>query len=281
MQVNYAGDGLFGEEMDKLAGFLEAMGFNLISMIVSAIFGYLIIGNMVKQIKIALLASSMDNAIVNFILTLVRFLLLLGLLLLCLSELNIPLTGVIGAISAATLAIGLALKDILSSVANGIMLVLNSPFKANEYVEIGGVGGTIKEVRLMHTVMNTPDNKLIMIPNSQVFSSTITNYSVNDFRRMDISVDADYDEEPEKVRKILLDVANSHPLVCGEPAPSCHYNYSKNSVINYGVRVWCRNSDYWTVNWALNEQLTKALMEKGIKIPFPQITVSYRKEASK
>ena len=117
--------------------------------------------------------------------------------------------------------------------------------------------------------------------NSQVFSAAITNFSANDARRMDIAVDVDYSENPEKIRKMLLDIANKHPLVFDEPEPACHFNYSNASSITFNVRVWCKNKDYWTVNWDLNEQFTRTLMEKEIQIPFPQVTVSYRKEAGK
>ena len=267
--------------MEKFAKFLEQTGFNWIGVLAMAIFGYLIVGNLIRQLKVVLLASSMDNALVNFVLTFARFLLLLALLLLCLSTLGIPLTGVVGAISAATLAIGLAVKDILSSVANGIVLVLNCPFKEGDYVEIGSVAGSIKEIKLMHTVLTTPDNRQVMLPNSQVFAASIINYSVNDTRRMDLPVSIDYSENPEKVRKMLLEVAQKHPLVLDEPAPSCHFNYSNDSAITLNVRVWCKRVDYWTVNWDLNEQLTKKLIEKGVQIPFPQVTVSYRKEGGK
>ena len=267
--------------MEKLATFLEKTGFNLISVMVAAILGYLIVGNLCKQLKLVLIASKLDNALVNFVLTIVRFLLLLGLVLICLSMLGIPVTGVVSTITAATLAIGLALKDILSSVANGIMLVINCPFKEGDYVEIGSVSGSIKEVKLMHTVLTTPDNKQVMLPNSQVFSASITNYSANDTRRMDIPVAVDYAEDPEKVRKILLEVAKKHPLVLKEPEPGCHYNYTNDSAITFNVRVWCKRADYWTVNWDLNENLTKTLITKGISIPFPQVTVSYRDKEGK
>ena len=267
--------------MERFTEFLEQTGFNWIAVLAMAVFGYLIVGNLIRQLKVALLASSMDNALVGFVLTFVRFALLLALLLLCLSTLGIPLSGVVGAISAATLAIGLAVKDILSSVANGIVLVLNCPFKEGDYVEIGSVSGSIKEVKLMHTVLTTPDNRQVMLPNSLVFSSSIVNYSANDTRRMDLSVSIDYSENPEKVKKILMDVVEKHPMVLEEPAPSCHFNYSKDSAITLNVRVWCKRVDYWTVNWDLNEQLTKKLIDKGVQIPFPQVTVSYRKEGGK
>ncbi len=264
--------------MQKFLVFMDKVGYDVLSAVVMAVLGYLIIGHLIKQFKMALLSSTIDNSLVSFILPFVRFLLLLVLVLLCLMRLNVPMDGVVGAISAATLAIGLALKDLLSSVANGIALVLNCPFKENDYVEIGGVSGSMMDIRLMHTVLNTPDNKRILIPNSQVYSSSIINYSANDTRRMDLSVGIDYQEDPEKVRDLLLDVARRHPLVFGEPEPICHYNYGNDSAITFNVRVWCKNADYWTVNWDLNEQLTRTLIEKGVSIPFPQVTLSYRKE---
>ena len=267
--------------METFIAFLDNIGFPALTVLVQFIFGYLIIGNIIKQLKVILVASRMDNSLVNFVLTLVKFALLLGLILICLSTMNIPITGIVSAISAATLAIGLALKDILSSVANGIMLVINCPFKQGDYVEIGSVSGSIKELKLLHTVLTTPDNRQVLLPNSQVFCTPIINYSVNDTRRLDISVAIDYSENPEKIKKMLLDVATKHPLVLEEPAPACHFNYSNDSAITLNVRVWCKKADYWTVNWDLNEQLTKKLIDKGVQIPFPQVTVSYRKEAGK
>lgn len=267
--------------METFITFLDNIGFSILTVIVELVFGYLIIKNILKQIKVLLIASKMDNSLVGFVVTLLKFGMMLCLILLCLSTLNIPITGIISAISAATLAIGLALKDILSSVANGIMLVVNCPFKEGDYVEIGSVSGSIKELKLLHTVLTTPDNKQVMLPNSQVFATSITNFSVNKTRRMEISVNVDYAEDPEKVKEMLLGVANSHELVLQDPAPICHYNYSKDSSIYFFVRVWTKGSDYWTVNWDLNEQLTKTLMENGVQIPFPQVTISYRKEAGK
>ena len=261
--------------------FLDNYGFPALTVLVTALLGRLIIRHIMKQLKVLLVSSKMDNSLVNFVLTLVKFILLLGLVLLCLSILDIPVNGIVSAITAGTLAIGLALKDILSSVANGIMLVLNCPFRQGDYVEIGSVSGSVKELKLMHTVLITPDNRQVMIPNSQVFATSIMNYSVNKTRRMDLQIDVDYAEDPERVKAILLEVAAAHPMVLKDPAPICHYNFSKESSINFFVRVWVQSSNSWALNWDLNEQLTRTLMEKGVRIPFPQVTVSYRKEDAK
>lgn len=264
--------------MDKFVSFMDKTGFNFITAVVTAFLGYHIILNLLKQVKMALLVSKLDNSLVNFVLTILKFVFFLLLIILCISTLGIPVTGLVSAISAATLAIGLAVKDLIGSVANGLMLVLNCPFKEGDYVEIDQTSGTIKEVRLLHTILTTPDNKEVMIPNHQMFTATITNYSVNATRRMDLVVSADYAEDPEKVRAILLKVARKNPLVLSDPEPACHYNYGDSSAVVFTVRVWCKNADYWTVKWDLDEQLTKTIKDSGIGIPFPQITVSYRKE---
>lgn len=266
------------EDISHFNQFLEDSAFQIITVIVALVFGYLIICNVVKMIKMGLLSSKLDNALVNFVVTIVRFFLFLALIFYCLGVLGLPLTGIVSAISAMTLAIGLAVKDIISSVANGIMIATTAPFKENDYVEIGGVGGTVKEVDLMHTVLFTPDNKKILLPNSKVFASEIVNYSSNEFRRMDLTVGIDYAEDPEKAKAILMEIVKNHPLVCESPAPAIHYNYDNDSAITLKVRVWCKNSDYWTVNWDLSENMTKTLINKGVEIPFPQVTVSYRKD---
>ena len=132
----------------------------------------------------------------------------------------------------------------------------------------------------MHTVLFTPDNKRIMLPNSKVFGSDIVNFSANEFRRITIPIEVDYDADYVEVQKILLKVANEHPLVCSDPAPSARYNFNEDSAVHYDVKVWCRNEDYWPVTYDLSEQLYMELFKKNVEIPYPQLTVSYRKEDS-
>ena len=264
----------------RIANYFENSGFQLITAIVAALFGSLIIKNILKLVKVGVLASDLDNALVHFVLAIVKYLLYLVLILYCLSTLGLPLSGFVSAISALTLAIGLAVKDLIGSVANGIMLVSTHPFKENDYVEIGGIGGTVKELTLMHTVLYTSDNKKVMLPNSKVFSSDIVNFSANEFRRVIIPVEVDYNADYVKVQKILLKVANEHPLVCSDPAPSARYNFNGESAVRYDVKLWCRNEDYWTVTYDLSEQLYATLFENHVEVPYPQITVSYRKEES-
>ena len=259
--------------------FLEKSGYQLISVLVALFLGYLIAQNLLKLLKQALLQSSLDNSLVHFVLTIVKFVLYLALAFYCLAKLNIPLSGFVAALSAATLAIGLAIQDIIGGVANGLMLVTTHPFKVNDFVSIGGTSGTIKEVTLLHTVINTTDNKMITIPNKTVFGSEITNYSVNPLRRVDLVFGVDYSSDVEDVKALISNIARRHPLVLAEPAPAVRLASQNASSLDFNCRVWTNNSDYWSVFYDLNEQVYAAFNENGICVPFPQVTLSYREPA--
>ena len=181
---------------------MENYGFLYISTAVIAVLGICTVRNIVRLMEKALINSAIDNSLVGFIMAIVRIALYLGLLFICLGRLNVPLTGVVSAISALTLAIGLAVQDLIGGVANGIMMVTSNLFKVNDFVDIGGCSGSVKEIRLLHTVLVTGDNKTITIPNKVVFSSSITNYSVFKVRRLDTLFGVDYDCDVEKAKKV-------------------------------------------------------------------------------
>ena len=255
---------------------LKNSGFRLASLFVIVVFGCLIIKNIMKMIKVTFVSSSMDNALVNFFLTLIKFFLFMALLMYCLNYIGISLTGIISAISAITLAVMLALQNIISGVAHGIMLATTHPFKVNDFVDVGGVSGTVQEINLMHTVLNTPDGKHVYLPNSSVFTSVITNVSYNTLRRMDVEVKVDYGCDQIAVKELLLKVASAHPLVLSEPAPEDHYNTSNDDGIIHILRIWVHKSDYWTVKFDLDEQTYQALINNNFAVPFKQLTISYR-----
>ncbi len=267
--------------MSTFSSFMEHYGFVYVSTAVIAFLGILTIRNIIKLTEKALLDSTLDNSLVSFIVTIIKILLYLGLLFICLGRLNVPLTGIVSAISALTLAIGLAVQDIIGGVANGIMMVTSKLFGVNDYVEIGSYSGSVKEIKLLHTVLVTSDNKTITIPNKVVFSSSITNYSVYKVRRLDFLCGIDYDSDIETAKKILMDLALSTPLVLRDPAPMTAVKELKDSEIDILLRVWVNSSDYWTLTFFLNEKATEALEKGGIEIPYPQLTISYRDKEEK
>ena len=262
--------------MDSFVKFMEMYGINYISTLVIAFLGILTVRNILKLIEKGLLDSSLDRSLVSFIVTLFRILLYVALLFLIMSGLGIPLTGFVSALSAVTLAIGLAIQDIIGSVANGLMLVTSKLFKVDDYVEIGSVSGSVKEIKLLHTILVTPDNKTVTIPNKTVFSSSIINYSAMNQRRIDLVVGVDYDSDIEKAKNVILNVALENDSILSTPSPIVKVKNLGDSQVDILLRVWVNSEDYWNVTWYLNENVLKALNENGITVPFPQITLSYR-----
>lgn len=257
---------------------MENYGYVYSSTILIAILGIFTVRNIVRLLEKALINSRIDNSLVGFIMAIVRIILYLGLLFICLGRLDIPLNGVVSAVSALTLAIGLAVQDIIGGVANGIMMVTSNLFKVNDFVDIGGYSGSVKEIKLLHTVLVTGDNKTITIPNKVVFSSSITNYSVFKVRRLDTLFGVDYDADIEKAKKVLSDLIASCPLVLKDPSPMVVVKELKDSEIDILVRTWVNSSDYWDLVWYLNEKGMETLNRNGIEVPYPQLTISYRKE---
>ena len=267
---------LWGFVMNAFVKFMELYGINYISTAIIAFIGVLIVRNLIKLIEKGLLDSTLDKSLISFVVTLIKIILYIILLFIILGRLGIPLSGAASALSAVTLAIGLAIQDIIGGVANGLMLVTSKLFKVNDYVDIGSLSGSVKEIKLLHTVLVTPDNKTVTIPNKTVFSSEITNYSAMKQRRIDIVVGVDYDSDIDKAKRVILDVALKNKSVLDEPAPTVQVKNLADSEVQILLRLWVKSEDYWNVTWYLNEMVLKALNENNIEVPFPQLTLSYR-----
>ncbi|MBQ0071231.1 MAG: mechanosensitive ion channel family protein [Spirochaetales bacterium] len=261
---------------ETLSIFMDNYGYNLIATCVVAFLGVQIIRNILRLLKKGLLESKLDRSLIGFVVTLVKICLYLALLFYCLGRMNIPLTGIVSALSAITLAIGLAVQDIIAGAATGLMLVSSSLFKVNDYVEIGSIAGSVKEIKLLHTVLVTPDNKTITIPNKTVFGSQITNYSSFKMRRIDAVFGIDYDADVEIAKKALLGMATSNPKVLKEPAPVVKVKNLSDSSVDILVRVWVESSNYWDVTWAFNEQALSTLKKVGVEIPYNHMTITYK-----
>ena len=262
--------------LDSIAIFLDRTGFSFIAFLVVVVFGTISVKCILKIVKYSLLQSSLDKLLVKFVMTIVRIVLYVALMLYALKVLGIPLSGAVTALSAITLAIGLAIQDIIAGVASGMMLVSIHPFKVGDYIEVGDFGGSVKEVNLFHTVLTTPDNKQMMIPNKSIFASEIVNYSHNDTRRLDLYFTADLRADREKVKQVIMDTAKANPMVFTDPAPIVRPTEKLANEMKFQCRVWVTTDNYWTLNFELYEQVLDALEKAGIEIPLPQISVSYR-----
>lgn len=214
--------------------------------------------------------AELDATLVNFLGNVVFSVLLVAVILAALDTLGIPVTSLMAIVGAAGLAVGLALKDSLGNFAAGVMLVLFRPFKAGDFVEVAGVSGSVQAIRIFSTVLTTPDNKEIVIPNSQISADTITNYSANDTRRVDLVFGVSYDDDLKVAREVLTRLCGEHPLTLDDPPPKIFVLNLGESSVDFAVRPWVKSGDYWTVYGDLLEQGKSGLEAAGCSIPYPQ-----------
>jgi small conductance mechanosensitive channel len=218
-------------------------------------------------------SRDVDPTLVAFLSNLVYSILLVAVILAALDTLGLPVTSLVAVVGAAGLAIGLALKDSLGNFAAGVMLVMFRPFTKGDVVEVAGVTGKVDEVRIFSTFLTTPDNKQIIIPNGQVGAGTITNYTANDQRRVDLVFGVGYDDDLKVARDVLTRICAEHPLVLEDPATNIFVLELGASSVDFAVRPWAKTADYWTVHGDLLETGKLALEEAGCNIPYPQTDV--------
>ena len=187
--------------------------------------------------------------------------------------LNIPVTSLVALLSVAGLAFSLALQGFLANMAGGLQIVASKPFRLGDYIEAGGCAGTVAEIGLFYTKLNTVDNKLIQLPNSTIISGNIINYSAEDKRRVELKVTASYDAPPEQVKAVLAQVVGEHPLTLPTPEPLIRVSAYQDSAIEYIIRVWCATGDYWTVYYDLLDGLKPAFDRACIEMTYPHLNV--------
>lgn len=189
--------------------------------------------------------------------------------------LGIPVSSVLTVLAALGAAIALAIKDNLSNLASGVVLLFTRPFKAGDFVEVEGVSGTVKEIRLMQTCLDTTTNTVVAVPNSTMVSAVIVNYSVYDTRRQDLVFSVAYESDLLKAKELLQKLADEHPLVLKDPAPIVRVKEHGDSAVFLLMRVWSKSGDYWDLQFDMLEKVKLLFDENAITIPFPQITVHH------
>mgnify|MGYP001817192591 FL=1 len=214
-----------------------------------------------------------DEVLVDFLGSVVNIAVTVVAVIAALDQLGISPASLLAVVGAASLAVGLALKDSLSNFAAGVMLVLFRPFTKGDFVDAGGESGTVDEVYLNSTRLVTPDNKLIMVPNSQIWNGSITNYSAKDTRRVDLVIGVGYDDDLKTAHDVIMGVLKSHDKVLEDPAPAVFVSNLGDSSVDFNVRPWVNNSDYWGVYSDVLHQAKLALDEAGVSIPYPQSDV--------
>lgn len=221
----------------------------------------------------------LDPIIAAFIKNLVHIGLLAFVVIAALQTAGIPTTSFVAVIGAAGLAIGLALQSSLSNFAAGFLLIIFRPFKKGDYIEAGGTAGLVEEIQVFTTVLLTPDNKKVIVPNSKVMGDSITNYSANTTRRVDWVFGVSYRDDLDQVRAAIRRVIEADTRIHKDPAPLIVVGALADSSVNFTVRAWVNVPDYWNVYFEINENVKKTFDAEGITIPFPQRDVHLITEA--
>lgn len=187
-----------------------------------------------------------------------------------LGKLGVQTTSFVAIVGAASLAIGLSLKDSLGNLAAGVLMTVFRPFKLGDYVEAGGTAGTVKAIGIFASELRTPDNKKVIVPNGKITADNITNYSAESQRRVDMVAGVGYQDDLDKVRKTLERILSEDDRVLQDPAPTIAVLELADSSVNFAVRPWVKTADYWPVKFDLQEKIKKQFDAEGISIPFPQ-----------
>lgn len=221
--------------------------------------------------------AHLENIVKNFIVSTIKIILVLIYFIALLSILGVPTTSLIAILSAAGLAISLALTQSLSNLASGFIIITSKPFVEGDYVEIGSSAGSVERITIIHTILKTPNNIKIILPNSTVTTSNIVNYSTNTTRRLDITVSVAYGTDIELVKRVVRQVVEEHELVLKDPTPFIRLNAAASSSLDFALRVWVNRENFWDVNFDLREQIVKTLYENHIEIPYNQLDVTIKK----
>ncbi len=244
----------------------------LVALLVLVV-GFAVVKTILKAVKRAQAKRPGHQTARTFLNTCLSIAMKTVIILVAASVLGFPMNSAITVLASAGAAIALALQSSLSNIASGLLLIATNSYQIGDYVESNGQSGTVKEIGLFHTKLITPDNRHVLIPNSNVASAPLTDYSNEETRRIDFTVGVGYESNVEDVKQTLIHLANQHPLVLQDPIPMARLAEMGDSALLFTFRVWVLASDYWTVKFDLNEQIVKTFAEKKINIPYPQMDV--------
>ena len=250
------------------------LGGRILAALIIFIIGKFLINWANKLFATTLQKRNVDASIQSFLKSIVNITLLVMLFLAVIGKLGIELTSFAALLASVGVAVGMALSGNLSNFAGGVIILVFRPYKVGDYIEAStGASGTVTDIQIFHTVLTTPDNKIIFAPNGAMSSAVITNYSRKETRRLDFTFGVEYGTDFQEARTILMEIINEDTRILKDPAPFVEVGALADSSVNITVRVWVNASDYWAVNFDMNKNVYATFNEKGISFPFPQLTV--------
>ncbi|WP_272700513.1 mechanosensitive ion channel family protein [Desulfovibrio sp. Fe33] len=253
-----------------LTNYITQYGLRILVALLIFVIGRIIAKGVANGSQRVMLKAKVDETLASFLRNIIYYALIAAVVIAALGQAGINVTSFLAVLGAAGLAVGLALKDSLSNFAAGVMLILLKFFRKGDYVTAGGVSGTVTAINIFNTVLTTPDNMVITVPNSSILGGTITNVTANDTRRVDMVFGIGYGDDLLKAKKTLERIVSEEPRVLTDPAPTIEVSELADSSVNFVVRPWCKTSDYWGVYFALTEKVKLVFDQEGISIPFPQ-----------
>ena len=248
------------------------LGGRILAALIIFIIGKFLINWANKLFATMLQKRKVDASIQSFLKSIVNITLLVMLFLAVIGKLGIELTSFAALLASVGVAVGMALSGNLSN--GGVIILVFRPYKVGDYIEAStGASGTVTDIQIFHTVLTTPDNKVIFAPNGAMSSAVVTNYSRKETRRLDFTFGVEYGTDFQQARTILMEIINQDTRILKDPTPFVEIGALADSSVNITVRVWVNASDYWAVNFDMNKNVYATFNEKGISFPFPQLTV--------
>ena len=264
---------LDGNLWNQLSNLLSSFGISLFIALCILIIGRQVVKILIKVINSALERSKTEDTVRIFVTNLLNTLLMIVVFIAAINQLGIETTSIIAVLGAAGLAIGLALQGSLSNFAAGILLVIYRPYKVGDYIQADSHLGTVHDIQIFSTVLKTPDNKLVVVPNGSIMNGSIVNFSHQEERRIDLIASCSYEDDIDQVKSILADILSKDDRILSEPKPRIAVSELADSSVNFIVRPWVKNADYLNVYYSLLEEIKKRFDQEGISIPYPQSDV--------
>lgn len=272
--ANSSNEGLMSfftqERVDGIIAWTADNALKVVAAILIFVIGKWIVAKLRNGARRAMEKKQVDPALVSFGTSILYYVLMIAVILAAVQQVGFQTTSLVAVLGAAGLAVGLALQGSLSNFAAGVLIIMFRPFRIGDVIDAGGQIGKVVEIGVLVTIMTSPDNKKIIVPNSAIMSGSITNITAHDTRRVDMSVGVSYSDDLDKVQSIILEVLRADPRVLLDPEPQVVVSELADSSVNFHVRPWSATSDYWGVYFDFQKNIKQRLDKEGVSIPFPQ-----------
>ncbi|HIP01972.1 MAG TPA: mechanosensitive ion channel [Sulfurospirillum arcachonense] len=259
--------------IDLIMTYVTSYSFKILGSFVIFFVGKWLVRIIVSIIIKLMSKSSLDKTLANFLSKVIKSVLFVIVVLAALNNLGVDTTSFVALFGAAGLAIGLAFKDTFSNIGAGVLIIFFRPFKVGDYISAAGEMGTVEAINIFSTLLVTPDNKQIIIPNGGIIDGNITNFSAKSIRRVDFVFGIGYDDDLKLAKSTLEEIVNADKRVLKDPAPFVAVGELADSSVNFTVKVWAKSEDYWGIHFDTIEKVKLTFDEKGISIPYPQMDI--------